>query len=246
MLYSCLKLTCPMKPYTLIQQRSHSTCKMLNIKASLNTLKAFMYQILLLLLILWLEPCVCRIVPILKPLLVEFLKGLRSVAVSSTTVSFWYLYTKKQYMHHEWPKRQMQSLLVDVNRIRNLATKNSFVAHEACRRSWKSLTLLCSEDDLREDGFTESFKLTPGLHKLQAGVAHLPLKIQNIRLRLQLLLRESSMKKMTPVHQLWLHCTTIQLQAHLHHQTPTSPLHQLLLQLGTSRSSMSSNLFGHY
>ena len=52
----------------------------------------------------------------------------------------------------------MQSLLVDVNRIRNLATKNAFVAHEAYRRSWKSLTLLCSEDDLREDGFTEGFK----------------------------------------------------------------------------------------
>ena len=52
----------------------------------------------------------------------------------------------------------MQSLLVDVNRIRNLATKNAFVSHEACRRSWKSLTLLSSEDDLREDGFTERFK----------------------------------------------------------------------------------------
>ena len=52
----------------------------------------------------------------------------------------------------------MQSLLVDVNRIRNLATKNAFVSHEACRRSWKSLTLLSSEDDLREDGFTERYK----------------------------------------------------------------------------------------
>ena len=52
----------------------------------------------------------------------------------------------------------MQSLLVDVNRIRNLATKNSFVAHEACRRSWKSLTLLCSEDAIWEAGFTEGFK----------------------------------------------------------------------------------------
>ena len=52
----------------------------------------------------------------------------------------------------------MQSLLVDVNRIRNLATKNSFVAHEACRRSWKSLTMLCPEEDVREDGFTENFK----------------------------------------------------------------------------------------
>ena len=65
---------------------------------------------------------------------------------------------QKQDKHQDWLKRQMQSLLVDVNHIRNLATKNSFVAHEACRRSWKSLTLLCPEDDLREDGFTEGFK----------------------------------------------------------------------------------------
>src|SRR6266536_3434605 len=65
---------------------------------------------------------------------------------------------QKQDRHHDWLKRQMQSLLVYVNRIRNLATKNSFVAHEACRRSWKSLTMLCSEGDLREDGFTKSFK----------------------------------------------------------------------------------------
>ena len=52
----------------------------------------------------------------------------------------------------------MQSLLVDVNRIRNLATKNAFVAHETCRRTWKGLTLMCSEDDLQEDGFSERFK----------------------------------------------------------------------------------------
>ena len=42
---------------------------------------------------------------------------------------------QKQDKHHDWLKRQMQSLLVDVNRIRNLATKNSFVAHENARRS---------------------------------------------------------------------------------------------------------------
>ena len=65
---------------------------------------------------------------------------------------------QKQERHHDWLKRQMRSMLIDVNRIRNLATKNSFVAHEACQRSWKSLTMLCSEDDLREDGFTERFK----------------------------------------------------------------------------------------
>ena len=37
---------------------------------------------------------------------------------------------QKQDRHHDWLKCQMQSLLVDVNRIRNLATKNAFVAHE--------------------------------------------------------------------------------------------------------------------
>ena len=52
----------------------------------------------------------------------------------------------------------MQSLLVDVNRICNLSTKNSFVAQEACQRVWKSLTMLCSEDVLIADGFTERFK----------------------------------------------------------------------------------------
>ena len=52
----------------------------------------------------------------------------------------------------------MHSLLVDVNRIRNLATKNAFVAHETCRRTWKGLMLMCSEDDLQEDGFSEHFK----------------------------------------------------------------------------------------
>jgi len=65
---------------------------------------------------------------------------------------------QKQDKHHEWLKRQMQSILVDVNHIQNLATKNSFVAHEACRRSWKSLTLLCLEEELCEDGFNEGFK----------------------------------------------------------------------------------------
>ena len=52
----------------------------------------------------------------------------------------------------------MQSLLVDVNRIRNLATKNAFVTYETCRRSWKSLTLFTTEEDLQDDGFTKRFK----------------------------------------------------------------------------------------
>ena len=33
---------------------------------------------------------------------------------------------QKQDKHHDWLKRQMHSLLVDVNRIRNLATKYYF------------------------------------------------------------------------------------------------------------------------
>ena len=61
---------------------------------------------------------------------------------------------QKQDKHHDWLKRQMRSLLVDVNCIRNLATKNAFVTHETCQRSWKSLTLLSSKDDLQQDGFT--------------------------------------------------------------------------------------------
>ena len=52
----------------------------------------------------------------------------------------------------------MQSILVDVNLIRNLATKNAFVTHETSQRAWKSLTLLSAEADLQDDGFTERFK----------------------------------------------------------------------------------------
>ena len=65
---------------------------------------------------------------------------------------------QKQDKHQDWLKCQMQSLLMDVNHIRNLATKNVFVTHETCRGSWKGLTLLSSEDDLQQDGFTERFK----------------------------------------------------------------------------------------
>ena len=52
----------------------------------------------------------------------------------------------------------MQRHLVDVNRIRNLATKKAVVTHETCQRSWKSLTLLSVEANLQDDGFTERFK----------------------------------------------------------------------------------------
>ena len=65
---------------------------------------------------------------------------------------------QKQDRHHDWLKRQMKSLLVDVNRLRNLATKNAFVTHETCRRTWKGLSMMCTEAELEEDGFTERFK----------------------------------------------------------------------------------------
>lgn len=60
---------------------------------------------------------------------------------------------QKQDKHHEWSKRQMQSLLHDVNRICNVCTKTSYVAYEACRRSWKSLLLQRTEAELSADGF---------------------------------------------------------------------------------------------
>ena len=65
---------------------------------------------------------------------------------------------QKQDRHHDWLKHQMKSLLVEVNRIRNIATKNAFVAHETCHRTWKGLTMMLSEAGLQEDGFTERFK----------------------------------------------------------------------------------------
>ena len=52
----------------------------------------------------------------------------------------------------------MKSLLVDVNHLRNLATKNAFVTHETCRHTWKGLSMICIEAELEEDGFTERFK----------------------------------------------------------------------------------------
>jgi hypothetical protein len=60
---------------------------------------------------------------------------------------------QKQDKHHEWSKRQMQSLLHDINRIRNVCTKTSYIAHEACRRSWKCLLLQQTEAKLSVDGY---------------------------------------------------------------------------------------------
>ena len=91
-----------------------------------------------------------------------------------------------------------------------------------------------------------ALNLIPNLHVMQAGAALHLLKILSVHFRLQLLLRELSMKKTMPLHRLWLHCIMILRQARLHHQTLTSTRLLRLLLLGTSRYSMSSNLFGHY
>jgi hypothetical protein len=60
---------------------------------------------------------------------------------------------QKQDKHHEWSKHQMQSLLQDINRICNVCTKTSYIAHEACHRSWKSLLLQQTEAELSADGY---------------------------------------------------------------------------------------------
>ena len=89
--------------------------------------------------------------------------------------------------------------------------------------------------------------LIPGHHNLQVSVQLPQLKILTFHLWLPLLLHESWMKRTTLLHQWWLHCITILRQAPLHHPTPTSTLlHQHLHRLGTTRYSMSSNLFGPY
>ena len=140
----------------------------------------------------------------------------------------------------------MQSLLVEVNRIHNLATKNAFVAHETCRRTWKELTLMCSEDDLQEDGFSERFKFdstpprrnvlrrTPSLEDSEFSSSAATVNARVI---------DDKDDATSPP--LLLHASTLP-RVRLHRlTTPTTLLLHLLL-MGTSRCSMSSNLFGPY
>ena len=79
----------------------------------------------------------------------------------------------------------MQSLLVDVNRIRNLAMKNAFVTHETCRRSWKSLTLLSVEADLQDMASPKDSSLTQLLQGMLTCVGLPHLKTLTIRPQLQ-------------------------------------------------------------
>ena len=139
----------------------------------------------------------------------------------------------------------MQSLLVDVNCIRHLATKNAFVAHETSRRTWKGLTLMCSEDDLQEDGFTEQFKFdstpqrnavlrrTPSLEDSDYSSSAATMNARVI---------DDEDNATSPP--LLLHASTLH-QVRLHRQATTTTL-LLHLLMRTSRCSMSSNLFGPY
>ena len=129
----------------------------------------------------------------------------------------------------------MQSLLVDVNHIRNLATKNAFVTHETCRRSWKSLTLMSSEDDLQQDGFTEDSNLTPLLPEMLSCVGLPHSKTLSTPPLQQLLMPESSMMKMMLLRQLQRRRISTLHQVLLHHQTSTTTLLLRLLLMGTSR-----------
>ena len=134
---------------------------------------------------------------------------------------------------------------MDVNRIRNLATKNAFVAHETCRRSWKSLTLLSAEADLQDYGFTERFKFdstpprndvlrrTPSLEDSDYSSSAATVNANVI---------DDEDDATSPP--LLLHASTLH-QARLHRQ-PTLTTLLLHLLMMTSRCSMSSNLFGHY
>ena len=140
----------------------------------------------------------------------------------------------------------MQSLLVDVNRIRNLATKNAFVSHETCRRTWKGLTLMCSEDDLQEDGFSERFKFdstpprrtvlrrTPSLEDSEFSSSAATVNARVIE--------DEDDATSSP---LLLHASTLP-RVRLHRRTTLMTLLLHLLLMGTSRCSMSSNLFGPY
>ena len=153
---------------------------------------------------------------------------------------------QKQDRHHDWLKRQMQSLLVDVNRIRNLATKNAFVSHETSRRTWKGLTLMCSEDDLQEDGFTERFKFdsTPPRRAVLRRTPSLEdSKFSSSAATVNARVIED--EDDATYRHLLLHASTL-LQALLHRRTPPTTLLLHLLFMGTSRCSMSSNLFGPY
>ena len=135
---------------------------------------------------------------------------------------------------------------MDANRIRNLATKNAFVTHETCRRSWKSLTLLSAEADMQDDGFTERFKFdsTPP---------------RNAHLRRTPSLEDSDYLSLAAT----VNARVIDDQddatsppptsarvdtapSSSAHRTSTTTLLPRLHLMGTSRRSMSSNLFGPY
>ena len=140
----------------------------------------------------------------------------------------------------------MQSLLVDVNRIHNVATKNAFVTHETCRRSGKSLTLLSAEADLQDDGFTERFKFdsTPPrnahLHRttsLEDFDCSSSAATVNARV-----IDDQDDATSSPLTSARVDTAPSSSAPPDLNDDPAASLHLM----GTSRRSMSSNLFGPY
>ena len=141
----------------------------------------------------------------------------------------------------------MQSLLVDVNASVTWPPRTHLLHMKPVGGPGRASQCSVMKTIFAKMASQRTSSLIPGLHQMQVGVTRRLLKILNIRLRLQLLLRESLMKKTTPLHRPWLHCIWILRQARLHHQTLTlTLLLQLRLHLGTSGYTMFSNLFGNY
>ena len=65
---------------------------------------------------------------------------------------------QKQDKHQDWLKRQMQSILVDVNRIRNLATKNHLLPMKPVGGPGRVSLCFVLKTIFREDGSTKNFK----------------------------------------------------------------------------------------
>ena len=88
--------------------------------------------------------------------------------------------------------------------------------------------------------------LTPLLHGMLSYVELHPLRTLTIPPPRQLWKPKWSMMKTMLLHRHLLQHASTLLQALQHRQTPLTTLLLHLLLMGTSRCSMSSNLFGHY
>ena len=135
---------------------------------------------------------------------------------------------------------------MDVNLNRNLAHKNAFVTHETCRRSWKSLTLLSAEADLQDDGFTERFKFdsTPPRNAVLRRTPSLEdsdYSSSTATVNARVIDAEDDATSPPPTSARIDTAPSSSAPPNNTDDLATSPTPQ-----GTSRCSMSSNLFGPY